>query len=934
MTPAARRVMPLLGLVIVIAVAAATSVAQGSERAGGVAGTAQWTIVATYPVPEGASGLAWDGTNLYCGIYGANGGRIYEINPATGASTLLFTGSHGDAYGLTYDGQFLWTTDHSGSSTTPAVALQMDWSGTVIDQFDLPDHYMSGIVYDGGDFWVSRYHPNPGHLYNVDDLGVILDDFAGPDDQPWDLTFENGSIWIADYFGDTLYKVDPVSGMMLDSHPSEGVDPAGIVWDGQHLWYVDNGDDFTDDFLYKVDLQGSGAPEISIPVPSHAFGNVSVGDTVVWNVDVDNNGIADLVISDVTFAPAADLTCLASFPVAIPMGGSGQLPIEYAPSSFGPLDATATVVSNDPIHPAEELAITGHGVYPDPTIDLAAAAHDFGPVRIGAHTRWFIDVTNQGNQTLVIDGVTSDDGHFYIDPGVQLPINLGTLDTTQIGVWFNPDSTAAEAATVSITSNDTGQNPADVAVSGSGVDTDYPIGTSLWSYSISGGFDNSPKAMAPIPDISGDGRSDVIICSEDYFIRCFNGNADGTGDVLWEHEIVGGPIYSGKGLDVVEDVDDDGFHEVVVGATGGARLIRMLSGATGQEIWTYHTDVVGDGGWVYQVDGSRDFTGDGIADVLACAGDDGTDTGPKRAYCLNGTNGALVWQLPLGGPVFGVIAVDDFTGDAIPDALAGASNESETQGRAVGINGATGLEEWSFLVSGSSVWALAQIGDVSFDGVNDVIVGDFSTGEYHALDATDGNDMYTGSGLGLLTGFERIEDVNGDGHPEIIPEHFSNFVRLISGRNGGTIWSTAVVDKPTVAARIEDVSGDGINDVVVGTLFSSNFTYFLNGVDGAVLDSANYSTPVDAITAIPDVVGDGSWELVAGGRNGQVTSLSGGTDALVFDPADINEDGVVDVFDLLALLSAWGVNPGHPADVNEDGVVDVLDLLLLLASWG
>jgi hypothetical protein len=51
-------------------------------------------------------------------------------------------------------------------------------------------------------------------------------------------------------------------------------------------------------------------------------------------------------------------------------------------------------------------------------------------------------------------------------------------------------------------------------------------------------------------------------------------------------------------------------------------------------------------------------------------------------------------------------------------------------------------------------------------------------------------------------------------------------------------------------------------------------------------------------------------------------------------PADLNGDGVVNVSDLLVLLSAWGDNPGHAADLNGDGVVNVSDLLLLLGSWG
>ncbi|MHC4217887.1 MAG: hypothetical protein ACYSU7_05460 [Planctomycetota bacterium] len=51
-------------------------------------------------------------------------------------------------------------------------------------------------------------------------------------------------------------------------------------------------------------------------------------------------------------------------------------------------------------------------------------------------------------------------------------------------------------------------------------------------------------------------------------------------------------------------------------------------------------------------------------------------------------------------------------------------------------------------------------------------------------------------------------------------------------------------------------------------------------------------------------------------------------------PWDLDDSGDVGVVDFLALLAAWGPNPGHPADFNCDGNVDVLDFLELLASWG
>lgn len=51
-------------------------------------------------------------------------------------------------------------------------------------------------------------------------------------------------------------------------------------------------------------------------------------------------------------------------------------------------------------------------------------------------------------------------------------------------------------------------------------------------------------------------------------------------------------------------------------------------------------------------------------------------------------------------------------------------------------------------------------------------------------------------------------------------------------------------------------------------------------------------------------------------------------------PGDLDADGSIGVTDLLALLAAWGPNPGHPADLDGDDAVGVTDLLALLGAWG
>ena len=409
---------------------------------------------------------------------------------------------------------------------------------------------------------------------------------------------------------------------------------------------------------------------------------------------------------------------------------------------------------------------------------------------------------------------------------------------------------------------------------------EYPMGTLIWQYQISGGSDNSPKAIAALDDIDADGIDDVVICSEDNTIRCFSGFADGTGVVLWTHEIYSGNIYQQHGLAITQDVDGDGYKDCVVGATGGARLIRCLSGIDGQTIWTHDTHEYGDGGWIYQVDCSYDYNEDDVRDVVAATGDDSSGTGPKRVYCLNGLSGDSLWERPLGGPGFAAMGVKDFTGDGIPDVLAGCSDDAETDGFGIGINGATGAQMWSFPAAGSSVWGVEQLDDVTGDGIPDVIIGDFS-GHIYGINAATGSQVYTLQiGTVIITRLERLGDVNGNGYADIIPAHSTTTTtQVIEGSTGGVIWSHSVADQPWNVARIADITGDDIDDVLLGTLFNNNYVYFLNGVNGSELKKISYGQAVDAIASIPDVVGDGSLEMVAGGRNGKVNCLSGGENA-------------------------------------------------------
>jgi hypothetical protein len=841
--------------------------------------TREWTVAASYQIPGKASGLAWDGTYLYSGLYAAPGddNLIYKIDPSDGSYVLQCAGPFTSAYGLTFDGTYLWTTDHPNSSN-PAVAIQFDMSGGQVSSFNLPATYMSGIAWDDNRFWTCCYYNPDGMVYRLTSSGGIITQFVSPNNQPWDICRENNNLWIADYNANMIYKTDTL-GNVLESHPSVGIKPSGITFDGQYLWYCD-GELSTESTLYKIDLGGSGTPVINVPEDSHDYGIVTIGDSPVWNMVVENTGTGDLLITGLVIPDAMPIFTDFTPPEIITPGNSIGIPLTYQPADPIPLNTVITIVSSDPVTPETPVTLTGNAVLDGPNLLVSEQSHDYGNVRIKAWTRWFLEVTNNGSETLVISAIGINSEYFILDDGTVLPLEVGVLQTVKIGVWFTPEDDITYDVMMELDHNGINQDPYPVYLSGTGLDVAYPIGSLLWYYYIDASYDNSPKAISAINDMSGDKVSDVIVCSEDDNIRCFNGNSHNLADVMWERAIYAGTTYGQNALIVIDDINGDVYQDLIVGTAWGDRSITAFSGKSGEQLWKHDTHEYGDGGWVYQVDARFDYNNDGVKDILAATGDDGNGTGPKRIYCLDALNGEPIWQCYTGGPNFAVVGIEDMNGDNIPDALAGASNSGESEGKVYGIDGNNGSIEWTYTPAGSSVWAVEQLKDINNDGVPDVAAGDFS-GHIYYLDATDGSMLKNASiGTNLILRFELIEDVNADSHPEIMVANSGSYAVTLSGLDASTLWSHPMPDKPWNMAGSNDLNGDGIGDVMIGTLYTNNYCFFMDGITGSELESIASGTAIDAINSIPDIVGDGSFEMVAGGRDGTVNCYSGGINSL------------------------------------------------------
>lgn len=843
----------------------------------------EWTVVATYEIPGKSGGLTYDGTYLYSGLYSSPGddNLIYQIDPSNGDSQLLCVAPQEQSYGLSFDGTYFWSTDRQGSYD-PALAVQFDYDGNLLTSFELPATYISGIEYmSDGTFWVCAYYDPDGTAFHVDASGNVLGQFVTPNLQPWAICQMDDLFWIADYNANMLYLVDE-TGLVIESHESVGQKPTGIVYDGQYLWYT-TGPSQAPSTLYKVDLGGSGNPILDIQPQEFNIGSVLAGSNQEIQLTFENTGGSTGIFTKESLTgTGSNKISLNNLPdvVEVEAGMVEGITADMDFNSPGIFDVIQLFSTNDPLNTEIEIHFFGEITHDGPVLETNISQIIFSNVRKFASTRRFIQLINTGNSNLTIDEISFGNPAFYADESQVFPLQIASLDTIQFGVWFHPLWIGDFSNEMIISTNDP-DSPLTIEISASAVEHDNSIGSLLWNYQITTGYDQSPKAMLGIADVNGDQAGDLIVCSEDNMIRCLNGNSSGTADELWRTEIYSGSVYQQNGISSIGDANDDGFEDFIVGTTGGDRSVVCLSGKTGEIIWKFQTNEVGLGGWVYQVYGEKDLNNDGIRDALAAVGDDSNDQGPKCIYLIDGATGSKIWRAPLNGPGFAVLAIEDFTGDGNIDVLAGASNESETQGKAVGINGQNGQIMWTFPTQGTSVWGLAQLGDINNDEIPDVMAGDFA-GHFYFLDASNGNVLENGSiGNNLILRLLPFDDINEDGFQDILISSSSINTYLIDGFSSEAIWSVPLSDKSWNLAVSNDLNQDGFKEVMAGTLYSNNYSYFLDGSNGDELSKKAASAAIDALIGIDDVCRDYTMEMVVGDRNGQISCYSGGLDGTV-----------------------------------------------------
>jgi Abnormal spindle-like microcephaly-assoc'd, ASPM-SPD-2-Hydin len=206
-----------------------------------------------------------------------------------------------------------------------------------------------------------------------------------------------------------------------------------------------------------VDLAATGKKGTgtlaSVIADTGNFGNVCVGSFADASIGLNNAGVCPLSISNITTTPAAfQAPSVASFPLVVAPGASIDIPVRFAPTSFGFQAGTVTVLSDDPASPR---LIPVFGTAPPPRLVLALADFgDFGRCCVGSFRDEPLLISNSGKCALSVTAIASSSGEFLMPEVLAFPLVVGAGDALSVPIRFAPTSFGAKSATITVASDD------------------------------------------------------------------------------------------------------------------------------------------------------------------------------------------------------------------------------------------------------------------------------------------------------------------------------------------------------------------------------------------------------------------------------------------------------------------------------------------------
>ena len=353
-----------------------------------------------------------------------------------------------------------------------------------------------------------------------------------------------------------------------------------------------------------------------------------------------------------------------------------------------------------------------------------------------------------------------------------------------------------------------------------------------------------------VADINGDNVLDLIIAAESGLVQAVSGS---NGQAYWEFRASGGFSSS----PAVADLNADGILEIVLCSLNGR--VYALSARDGRVLWSFKG--------IASFTSSPllcDVNGSGPPEVIAASGD-------GRVYALTGARGKVYWTQSLGGAITSSPAAGDLDGDRKPEVVVATAT-----GAVDVLRGKDGARLYTQNVEYFPLNS-PLLADTNNDGRDDVIIA----GKFVSAIGYDGRHwkrLWSFNPEGPAVCADPVlGDLTGDGVPEVIVSLSDGIVASVRLRDGALLWKSKPIDRMgSQSSPIVCASGNIMGIILASS--SGNLTA-LAGSDGGVVWQQFLAGRTDGCPVVADFDGDGIWEVGVGVESGDFfvysTGLSG-----------------------------------------------------------
>ncbi len=199
--------------------------------------------------------------------------------------------------GLTFDGENLWLADYK----TDLLYCIDPNTGKLIRSISSPAYWPEGLAWDGEALWnadvkggIPLSENYAGKIYRVNpEDGTILKTVQAPSSTPRGLTWDGKYLWCVDSDADEVVQFSPEDGTTIRSFRSPARDPRGITFDGKYLWISDR----IKDEVYMVDPE-TGSVILITDAPGAFTRDLCFDGKNLWAVDYQEDKIYKLKVND------------------------------------------------------------------------------------------------------------------------------------------------------------------------------------------------------------------------------------------------------------------------------------------------------------------------------------------------------------------------------------------------------------------------------------------------------------------------------------------------------------------------------------------------------------------------------------------------------------------------------------------------------------